>query len=101
MKEPSSEHLPEMSAINEVLDENSSITDAIASLEEYIEECNDDIAEIEALVAEMTDPNATIDIELAIAEWTKQVELQETYIQLLEAEVAAAKAELEAATKAE
>ena len=91
----------EMSAINEVLDENSSITDAIASLEEYIEECNDDIAEIEALVAEMTDPNATIDIELAIAEWTKQVELQETYIQLLEAEVAAAKAELEAATKAE
>lgn len=93
--------LTEMSAINEVLKENSPITDTIASLEEYIEECNDDIAEIEALVAEMTDPNVTIDIELAIAEWTKKVELQEILIDLLEAEVAAAKAELEAATKAE
>lgn len=89
----------EMEAINETLDENSSLANAIANLEETIEDLNDEIAEIEAMVAEMTDPNTTIDIELAITEWTKKVELQETYIELLKAEVAAAKAELEAATK--
>ena len=89
----------EMEAINETLDENSSLANAIANLEETIEDLNDEIAEIEAMVAEMTDPNTTIDIELVITEWTKKVELQETYIELLKAEVAAAKAELEAATK--
>ena len=87
----------EQSSIIDAL--NSSVQLAIQRVESNIERYTTSIENCEAEIATLTDPNANVDLEFAIAEWTKKVELQETYIELLEAEVAAAKAELEAATK--
>ena len=90
----------EQSAIYTVLNESADVQQAIALTESLIERYTTSIENCEAEIATLTDPNANVDLEFAIAKWTKKVELQETYVELLEAETAAAKAEYEAAVEA-
>ena len=90
----------EQTAIYAVLNENADIQHAIESTESLIERYTTSIENCEAEIATLTDPNANVNLEFAIAEWSKKVELQQTYVELLEAETAAAKAEYEAAVEA-
>ena len=90
----------EQSAIYTVLNESADVQQAIALTESLIERYTTSIENCEAEIATLTDPNANVDLEFAIAQWSKKVELQETYVELLEAETAAAKAEYEAAVEA-
>ena len=90
----------EQSAIYTVLNESADVQQAIALTESLIERYTTSIENCEAEIATLTDPNANVDLEFAIAEWSKKVELQQTYVELLEAETAAAKAEYEAAVEA-
>lgn len=73
----------------------SGLEDAIANYEELIETLNEQIADVENGINE-----GVLNAEALVAEWTEKVEIQQTYVELLEADVAAAKAEFDAAVEA-
>ena len=93
----------ELQALIAVYQEADNLSQRILNLENNIASYEEYIAEMEAQIVEVENGthDAIVDAEFVVAKWTEKVALQETFVELLEAEVAAAKAEFEAATKAE
>ncbi|MBQ2417163.1 MAG: hypothetical protein II282_03090, partial [Alistipes sp.] len=87
----------------------AAVSNEATNMEQRVKALENDIADYEEQIAELEAQNAKIeagsnqqiiDAEALVAEWTEKVEIQQTYVELLEADVAAAKAEFDAAVEA-
>lgn len=92
----------EFQALAAVSNEATNMAQRVKALENDIADYEEQIAELEAQNAkiEAGSNQQIIDAEALVAEWTEKVEIQQTYVELLEADVAAAKAEFDAAVEA-
>ena len=82
-------------ALGQVVADSQAAADQIAALEDYIEDCTEEIAELEQ---EKIDAADFTTYEDAVAYWTKIVELDEAYVAACKVDADAKKAAFEAAS---